>query len=163
MLIPTNSLGNQDNNRIGRRYKILQNSTQTPYLQSINPNTPTLKVEFYLESSPSDESSSKEEKKVLLFFQCIALINLLFAVAPERLKEVYEVIERVAKHYKDYGTTSSLQDLEVVKEKVLSNPINTSLVFDSVKRRRQAGSAKGLITISDDFDEPLEDFKDYME
>ncbi|WP_348231416.1 type II toxin-antitoxin system Phd/YefM family antitoxin [Funiculus sociatus] len=31
-----------------------------------------------------------------------------------------------------------------------------------VKRRRQPGSAKGLVTISDDFDEPLEDFKDYM-
>jgi prevent-host-death family protein len=31
-----------------------------------------------------------------------------------------------------------------------------------VKHRRQPGSAKGLITISDDFDEPLEDFKDYM-
>lgn len=31
-----------------------------------------------------------------------------------------------------------------------------------VKRRRQPGSAKGLITISDDFDEPLEDFRDYM-
>ncbi len=26
----------------------------------------------------------------------------------------------------------------------------------------KAGSAKGLITMSDDFDEPLEDFKDYM-
>jgi antitoxin (DNA-binding transcriptional repressor) of toxin-antitoxin stability system len=25
------------------------------------------------------------------------------------------------------------------------------------------GSARGLITISDDFDEPLEDFKEYME
>lgn len=31
-----------------------------------------------------------------------------------------------------------------------------------IKRRRQPGSAKGLVTISDDFDEPLEDFKDYM-
>ncbi len=33
-----------------------------------------------------------------------------------------------------------------------------------VKKRRpaKAGSAKGLVTISDDFDEPLEDFKDYM-
>jgi prevent-host-death family protein len=30
------------------------------------------------------------------------------------------------------------------------------------KRRPQFGSAKGLVTISDDFDEPLEDFKDYM-
>jgi antitoxin (DNA-binding transcriptional repressor) of toxin-antitoxin stability system len=31
-----------------------------------------------------------------------------------------------------------------------------------VKPRRQPGSAKGMVTISDDFDEPLEDFKDYM-
>lgn len=31
-----------------------------------------------------------------------------------------------------------------------------------VKRRRQPGSAKGLITIADDFDEPLEDFQEYM-
>ncbi len=30
------------------------------------------------------------------------------------------------------------------------------------KRKRRFGSAKGLIKISDDFDEPLEDFKDYM-
>ncbi len=30
------------------------------------------------------------------------------------------------------------------------------------KARRKAGSAKGLIKISDDFDEPLEDFKEYM-
>ena len=32
----------------------------------------------------------------------------------------------------------------------------------SPERRSLFGSAKGLITISDDFDEPLEDFKDYM-
>jgi antitoxin (DNA-binding transcriptional repressor) of toxin-antitoxin stability system len=30
------------------------------------------------------------------------------------------------------------------------------------KRQRLFGSAKGLITMSDDFDAPLEDFKDYM-
>ncbi len=28
--------------------------------------------------------------------------------------------------------------------------------------RPQFGSAKGLITMSDDFDEPLEDFEEYM-
>lgn len=28
--------------------------------------------------------------------------------------------------------------------------------------RRQFGSAKGLITVPDDFDEPLDDFKPYM-
>ena len=30
------------------------------------------------------------------------------------------------------------------------------------KKRRQSGSAKGLITISSDFDQPLEDFSQYM-
>ena len=29
--------------------------------------------------------------------------------------------------------------------------------------KRQAGLAKGLIQMRDDFDEPLEDFKEYME
>jgi antitoxin (DNA-binding transcriptional repressor) of toxin-antitoxin stability system len=31
------------------------------------------------------------------------------------------------------------------------------------KPRRQSGSAKGLISLSEDFDEPLEDFREYME
>ena len=31
-----------------------------------------------------------------------------------------------------------------------------------VDASRKAGSAKGLIEISDDFDAPLDDFKDYM-
>ena len=30
------------------------------------------------------------------------------------------------------------------------------------KGRRRPGSAKGLVHISDDFDEPLEDFREYM-
>jgi Protein of unknown function (DUF2281) len=32
----------------------------------------------------------------------------------------------------------------------------------SVNVKRKAGSAKGMIFMSDDFDEPLEDFKDYI-
>jgi len=31
------------------------------------------------------------------------------------------------------------------------------------QERLNAGSAKGLITIADDFDEPLEDFKEYTQ
>jgi antitoxin (DNA-binding transcriptional repressor) of toxin-antitoxin stability system len=31
------------------------------------------------------------------------------------------------------------------------------------EHRRQFGSAKGLIVMSDDFDAPLEDFKEYVE
>ena len=29
--------------------------------------------------------------------------------------------------------------------------------------RRRSGSAKGLLTMADDFDAPLDDFKEYME
>ena len=29
--------------------------------------------------------------------------------------------------------------------------------------RRKAGSAKGMIVMSEDFDEPLEDFREYMQ
>jgi len=32
----------------------------------------------------------------------------------------------------------------------------------TTKPRPQFGSAKGLITMSDDFDEPLKDFEEYM-
>jgi prevent-host-death family protein len=31
------------------------------------------------------------------------------------------------------------------------------------KPNRQAGSAKGMVSMSDDFDEPLEEFNEYME
>lgn len=32
-----------------------------------------------------------------------------------------------------------------------------------IRPNRQPGSAKGLVSMSDDFDEPLEDFQEYME
>jgi hypothetical protein len=32
-----------------------------------------------------------------------------------------------------------------------------------LSKRRQVGSAKGMITIAPDFDEPLEEFREYME
>lgn len=60
---------------------------------------------------------------------------------------------------------------QMVLEKLRSLPLEKQQeVLDFVefleqkirgKRRRKAGSAKGLVTISDDFDEPLEDFKEY--
>lgn len=37
------------------------------------------------------------------------------------------------------------------------------LIAAAKSGRRQSGSAKGLITMSDDFDEPLEDFAEYMQ
>ncbi len=33
---------------------------------------------------------------------------------------------------------------------------------DKPRKKRQAGSAKGMFVMADDFDEPLEDFAEYM-
>lgn len=41
-------------------------------------------------------------------------------------------------------------------------PIAKLIGISKTKKKRQFGTAKGLIKISDDFDEPIDDFKDYM-
>lgn len=41
--------------------------------------------------------------------------------------------------------------------------LKTKVSDKNVPKKRKAGLAKGLIEMSDDFDEPLEDFKDYQE
>jgi antitoxin (DNA-binding transcriptional repressor) of toxin-antitoxin stability system len=51
------------------------------------------------------------------------------------------------------------------EEVILLNGDRPAIRFtpiESIKPDRKPGSAKGLIWISDDFDEPLEDFKEYM-
>jgi prevent-host-death family protein len=42
-------------------------------------------------------------------------------------------------------------------------PVIKLVPIESVKPRPKFGSAKGLIWISDDFDEPLAEFREYME
>ena len=52
------------------------------------------------------------------------------------------------------------------EEVILLNGDRPAIKFTPVgvvKPDRKPGSAKGLIWMSDDFDEPLEDFKEYME
>ncbi len=41
-------------------------------------------------------------------------------------------------------------------------PVVKLVALTGQKRKRRFGSARGLIKISDDFDEPLEDFREYM-
>ena len=40
---------------------------------------------------------------------------------------------------------------------------NSSILILPIKKRRKAGSAAGQVFMSPDFDEPLDDFKEYME
>ena len=43
-----------------------------------------------------------------------------------------------------------------------NKPVVKMVLVDNLKPKRQLGTARGKIKISDDFDEPLEDFKEYM-
>jgi len=44
-----------------------------------------------------------------------------------------------------------------------NKPVVKLVLVDNLKPKRQLGTAKGKIKISDDFDEPLDDFKEYMQ
>ncbi len=46
---------------------------------------------------------------------------------------------------------------------ITTKELKFQLVPRPIKKNREAGSAKGLIEMMPDFDEPLEDFKEYME
>ena len=60
-------------------------------------------------------------------------------------KEVSDFIEILVENYQ-----KNIQVIKPEKEKKVK------------KRKSNFGSAKGLIIMKSDFDEPLEDFKDYM-
>lgn len=44
-----------------------------------------------------------------------------------------------------------------------NKPVAKLTALHPLKHKRHLGSAKGLFTVAEDFNEPLEDFKDYIE
>ncbi|MEO0835196.1 MAG: type II toxin-antitoxin system prevent-host-death family antitoxin [Cyanobacteria bacterium J06642_3] len=62
---------------------------------------------------------------------------------------------------------SHLLDLAIKGEEIVitqdNKPVAKISPIHSVLRPLKRGSAKGKVHMSDDFDEPLEDFKEYME
>lgn len=55
--------------------------------------------------------------------------------------------------------TLSGEEIIIIKD---NQPVVKLIPVLPVKRRRQPGSAKGMIKMSDDFDQPLVDFQEYM-
>ena len=51
------------------------------------------------------------------------------------------------------------QEIVILKD---NQPVVKLTLLEPAQKRRQPGSAKGLVWVSDDFDAPLEDFKEYM-
>jgi antitoxin (DNA-binding transcriptional repressor) of toxin-antitoxin stability system len=57
---------------------------------------------------------------------------------------------------------SALQGEEIIITRD-DQPILKLVQFSLTQKRRQRGTAKGQIWMAPDFDEPLEDFKEYMQ
>ncbi|MGV2830413.1 type II toxin-antitoxin system Phd/YefM family antitoxin [Myxosarcina sp. GI1(2024)] len=59
---------------------------------------------------------------------------------------------------------SNLLDLAIKGEEIIITLDNQPVAkISPIKRPLKRGSAKGRVWMSDDFDEPLEDFQEYME
>ena len=59
---------------------------------------------------------------------------------------------------------SKLLDLAIKGEEIVITQYDQPVVkISPIKRPLKRGSAKGKVWMSDDFDEPLEDFKEYQE
>lgn len=59
---------------------------------------------------------------------------------------------------------SSLLDMAIKGEEIIITQDNKPVAkISPIKKPLKRGSAKGKVWMSDDFDEPLEDFKEYME
>lgn len=52
------------------------------------------------------------------------------------------------------------EEIIIIKDDL---PVVKIMPLSPVKQPRKAGSAKGLVTLSDDFDEPIADFEDYLQ
>jgi antitoxin (DNA-binding transcriptional repressor) of toxin-antitoxin stability system len=54
------------------------------------------------------------------------------------------------------------EEIVIVKD---NQPVVKLVAIPPVKKRwpAKAGSAKGLVTLADDFDEPIADFEDYLQ
>jgi antitoxin (DNA-binding transcriptional repressor) of toxin-antitoxin stability system len=55
--------------------------------------------------------------------------------------------------------TLSGEEIVIIKD---NQPVVKLIPILPVKRRRQPGSAKGMVTMTDDFDASLDDFQEYM-
>lgn len=59
---------------------------------------------------------------------------------------------------------SKVLDLAIKGEEIVITQDNQPVAkISPIKRPLKRGSAKGKVWISDDFDEPLDDFQEYME
>ncbi len=65
-----------------------------------------------------------------------------------------------------FSLASKIETLPVHLQKEVFDFVEFLMIKERrepTKRKRQFGSGKGMFVMSDDFDEPLDDFKEYMQ
>jgi len=119
---------NRNTQLIGQRYELISTSSQTPYRQFIADDTSALKIES------SFSGSSQVNQNAILLFECLILLNRLFAAAPEGLKEASETLKNITEYYSDNASntqqTSLPQELGIIKGSVLPSEVRPPLVLD---------------------------------
>lgn len=75
------------------------------------------------------------------------LLNKYYCLPESLQQEVLDFVEFLTDKYKKEKPSQNKGIRTISKEK---------------KRKSNFGSAKGIIVMGDDFDQPLDDFKDYM-
>jgi antitoxin ParD1/3/4 len=80
--------------------------------------------------------------------------------------EAFKLLEERDSHYEKWLEETRKKVAVGIEQLERGEGIDSEIVIAKLKeqkKRRQSGSAKGLIWMSPDFDEPLPDFRDYME
>ncbi|MBW4473605.1 MAG: DUF2281 domain-containing protein [Stenomitos rutilans HA7619-LM2] len=72
---------------------------------------------------------------------------MIQAALLETLQKLPESLQLEVLHYAEFLVQKYPQD---------------AIAVEPLQKKREAGALKGRIWMSDDFDEPLEDFKEYM-
>lgn len=126
-------------------------------LEEINlPDNSEIIMEIKADQLNSEESKRKRLQELLTQWEN----------TDEFVQILTELHQEIHADYKEKENQKKIIEVAISGEEVVITNNGQSVVKlitkSPVKHRRQAGSAKGLVTISDDFDEPLEDFKDYM-
>ena len=90
--------------------------------------------------------------------------NYFFKLANSLAKGIYKMT--IVNIHEAKSTLSQLIQKVLNGEQVLiaksNKPVAKLVPFDENQKERKLGFAKDTVILSEDFDEPLEDFKEYM-
>ena len=73
-----------------------------------------------------------------------------------------ELLLNEAKGMSDEALMEVIRFMRFLKVDSADRPVADTMTSEGKKKYRTAGSYRGQIIMSDDFDEPIEDFKEYM-